>query len=129
MPEDRGPKIHVSRHLTRLTMDAQLPSIVRALLYVFDRYQVEMLDLEVLLHFALRQLDVTPDTYFMVGGAMRQILTDHERFSFTQGAPRESYETLAVRRVLVHLTPEKPTERPPGPPTMVTKVKLGKRGR
>lgn len=118
------PKIHVSRHLTRLTMNDQLPAVVKALLNVFDRYKVELMDQEVLIHFALRQLDVTPDTYFMVAGVMRQVMMDHERFTFTQGAPRESYETLQVRRVLVHLAPEKPTERPPA---ALAKVKVAKR--
>jgi len=104
-----------------------MPAVVKALLNVFDRYQVKQLDQEVLIHFALRQLDVTPDTYFMVCGVMRQILLDHERFSLSQGPLREAYEAMTVRRVSVHLVEEKPTEPPPRRETPVTRVKLAKR--
>lgn len=122
MPDDDKPKIHLSRHLTRLTMDAQTPSIIKALLEVFARWRVEQLDQEVLIHFALRALDVTPDSYFMVAGVVRQILANHERFSLSQGRLRETYETLEVRRVNVHLVAESPTIRPP------IKVKVRPRG-
>jgi hypothetical protein len=109
-PSKRGNRYFSPSHLKQLRTLSRDPHIFttskiqESLVYIFKKYELKPLDIEVLIYMTLQCFEVAPLTY----ESMYRIVKQHiiSGFVIQQGAHIDRQD-VALRRVIVYYTKEK----------------------